>query len=314
LASNKSISKTGGDESTLTIKSSARLTSYSGSSISSVSGTPLNVVIWSDYDGDGNDGGVSLSSNITTHGGDIWIGGSDTVNGTLTWNGLNIGDGGSQGGNGYNWNAIDLSGDQNWNTSGGDIWVRVGDGYSGGFGGIYLSNDINLNTGSGNVIIEADQVGNNKFNITSTGSFSFRPFNNSFHTIYSGLNVTGTLNSGIFTGSDDFAEFKFNSFSSQGGFTIGKASNTENITVSSDINIAGPISIYGGDITLSNSLTASGTMLLQSSGAVTQSAAVSATTLSLQGSGTFTLNDTNNHVNTLTAGTSTQTTGNISYQ
>ncbi|MCG5644949.1 YDG domain-containing protein [Flavobacteriaceae bacterium LSUCC0859] len=100
--------------------------------------------------------------------------------------------------------------------------------------------------------------------------------------------------------------------SSVSGLTIGKPSNTENITISSAQTIAGPISIYGGDITLSNSLTASGTLLLQGSGATTQSAAISATTLSLQGSGTFTLNNSENHVESITAGTATQTTGNIS--
>jgi hypothetical protein len=71
--------------------------------------------------------------------------------------------------------------------------------------------------------------------------------------------------------------------------TLGKISNSSNITVSKNTNLSGPISIYGGDITLSNSVTASGTLLLQGSGATTQSAAVSATTLSLQGSGTFEL-------------------------
>ncbi|MDA9016310.1 autotransporter-associated beta strand repeat-containing protein, partial [Flavobacteriaceae bacterium] len=95
--------------------------------------------------------------------------------------------------------------------------------------------------------------------------------------------------------------------------TLGKISNTSDITVSNNTSISGPISIYGDDITLSNSLTASGTLLLQGSGATTQSAAVSATTLSLQGSGTFTLNDSENHVENMTAGTATQTTGNISF-
>ena len=131
--------------------------------------------------------------------------------------------------------------------------------------------------------------------VNSSGALSLKPFNDSFTSAlsypFTNLDVTNTIS----------------------GLTIGTTSNTANITIANDIEVAGPISIYGGNITLSNSLTASGTLLLQSSGAVTQAAAVSAINLSLQGSGTFTLNNSNNEVENITAGTSTQTTGNISF-
>ncbi|MDB4635617.1 autotransporter-associated beta strand repeat-containing protein, partial [Flavobacteriaceae bacterium] len=146
-----------------------------------------------------------------------------------------------------------------------------------------------------NIIGDVVSVNSNTGGITvnTNGKFSLLPSSDSF-------------SSDISWPISDF------SVSNISGLTIGKETNTSNTTISSDQTVNGPISVYGGDITLSNSVTASGTLLLQGSGATTQSAAISATTLSLQGSGTFTLNNSENHVEYLTAGTATQTTGNIS--
>jgi hypothetical protein len=147
----------------------------------------------------------------------------------------------------------------NISTSNGDILIRAGDGYSSGADGIGLYADVNLNTGTGSITIESDEVvqasANTEFNITSTGEFTFKPFTNSFDSSYSGLNINGSLSSGTFTGSDDFAEFKFNNFANLTGFTIGKSTNTADVTLSSDISIAGPITVYGDDITISSSKT-----------------------------------------------------------
>ncbi|NCV28557.1 MAG: hypothetical protein EBW69_07195, partial [Nitrosomonadales bacterium] len=216
LANTKSISKTGGAESTLTIKSNGMIRG-DGANITSVSGTPLNVVLWSNYDGDDSDGGISLPPKITTYGGDVWMGGSDAENGTSTWNGLTVGDGGSIGGGaGTNASALDLN--ASINTGGGDVWIRAGT--TGSQLGLYTTTNvgdgetpISINSGSGDVIIEADYVTTAQdgaiFEITSTGSFTFKPYADSFSSTYSGLNVQGTLASETFTGSDDFAEFKF---------------------------------------------------------------------------------------------------------
>ena len=265
LASTKSISKTGGAESTLTIKSNGMIRG-DGANITSVSGTPLNVVLWSNYDGDDSDGGISLPPKITTYGGDVWMGGSDAANGTSTWNGLTVGDGGSIGGAvGTNGNALDLN--ASIVTGGGDVWIRAGT--TGSQLGLYTTTNvgdgeipISINSGSGDVIIEADYVTTAQtgaiFEITSTGSFTFKPYANSFSSTYNGLNFQGTLSSGTFTGSDDFAEFKFNNFANLTGFTIGKSTNTADVTLSSAISIAGPITVYGGSIDVNSDLTATG--------------------------------------------------------
>src|SRR6056300_1099058 len=269
LANTKSISKTGGAESTLTIKSNGMIRG-DGANITSVSGTPLNVVLWSNYDGDNSDGGISLAPKITTYGGDVWMGGSDADNGTSTWNGLTVGDGGSIGGGaGTNGNALDLN--ASINTGGGDVWIRVGT--TGSQLALYTTTNvgdgetpISINSGSGDVIIEADYVTTAQtgaiFEITSTGSFTFKPYANSFSSTYSGLNFQGTLASETFTGSDDFAEFKFNNFANLTGFTIGKSTNTSDITLSSAIAIAGPITVYGGSIDVNSNLTATGGNIL----------------------------------------------------
>ena len=147
LWSAASVSKTGGAASTLTIKAVSRIITYAGSTISGSVGSPLNVIFWSDYDGDGGDGGVSSRATIATYGGHVWMGGSDTVNGSEQWNGLTVGDGASVGSFRYNWNAIDFS--ASITTSGGDIWVRTGTGYTagGGLSGITIYSDVYLDTG-----------------------------------------------------------------------------------------------------------------------------------------------------------------------
>ncbi len=69
---------------TLTFKSAAGIT---GSYDINKTGTGLlNVVMWSDSNGDGT-GAVELS-NINTNGGNLWVGGGS---GTTTWNGLDVG-------------------------------------------------------------------------------------------------------------------------------------------------------------------------------------------------------------------------------
>ncbi len=54
-------------------------------------------------------------------------------------------------------------------------------------------------------------------------------------------------------------------------FTFGKSGNTAALTVAANLSVAGPISVYGGDVTLSGSLaaTAAGNILVRSSGVLT---------------------------------------------
>jgi hypothetical protein len=184
--------------------------------------------------------------------------------GTSTWNGLTVGNGGSIGGGaGSNANSLDLNGSVI--TSGGDIWIRAGNGTNDLIGLFSTSyddgeNPIALNALNGDIIIEANEVvagdASALFDISTTGSFTFKSYGDSFDSNYSGLNIQGSLSGTTFTGSDDFAEFKFNNFANLTGFTIGKSNSA--------IAIAGPITVYGGDVTLSANLTAaSGTSLIK---------------------------------------------------
>ena len=76
--------------------------------------------------------------------------------------------------------------------------------------------------------------------------------------------------------------------STLGSLTIGKSTNTTNVTVPAAINIAGPISIYGGQVDVQQSLTAAGAITLKATstdvllgGAITNKAG-SATSLSIE--------------------------------
>lgn len=117
------ITKSAGGDATLTIRANGRVFVWNGDHITSTSGK-LNVVLWSDYNNDG-DGGVSLTGNIITNGGHVWLGGSSSNGGSYTWNGLTVGDGPSVGASGANFNALDLY--SNVTTSGGDFLAWAGD-------------------------------------------------------------------------------------------------------------------------------------------------------------------------------------------
>ena len=95
------------------------------------------------------------------------------------------------------------------------------------------------------------------------------------------------------------------------GVTLGKDGNTQSITVGSAIDIAGPISIYGGTLTLNAKLTASGTNTITLKGGnVTDgtNGFVSAGNLLLLG-GNVALDSTSNAIGTLAA----SGVGNLTY-
>jgi filamentous hemagglutinin family protein len=89
-----------------------------------------------------------------------------------------------------------------------------------------------------------------------------------------------------------------------GGLTLGKRGNTSGVTIANATRIAGPISLYGGDIAINAELTATGnnTITLASSGTVTDgnSGYLSANNLLLSG-GRVTLDNANNTIDTLAA-------------
>lgn len=105
--------------------------------------------------------------------------------------------------------------------------------------------------------------------------------------------------------SGAFSTSAWNFSSNLGGLTIGKSLSSadgtadKNVTVNSAINIAGPVSLYGGNVAVNAALTAS-RVTLKGSGTVSQTGAITATDLLLLG-GNVTLNHASNNVTTLAA-------------
>ncbi|MEY3499193.1 MAG: hypothetical protein RL308_862, partial [Bacteroidota bacterium] len=278
------ISKTAGTG-TLTMQSNGRVNT-SGAITASGTGV-LNVVMWSDFDGDNSGGGVSQSGPITTNGGHVWLGGSNTNGGSYIWKGLTVGDGPSIGGS--NANALDFY--NNITTNGGDCFVWAGNG-NGGTNGIASNGTRVINTGAGNITL-ISSVTSGTIGLTTTGLISLLPNGGSYA---SALTFGGTLTSGNFTfNTSHYNGLVINNLSTVGGLTIGKYTellnsgtavnlgNTSDITISSAATIAGPISIYGGTIVVNGNLnTAAGTtlgdILIKASGDISLASAKSITT------------------------------------
>jgi autotransporter-associated beta strand protein len=257
---NNTISKTAGTG-TLMIQSNGRIAQFGAITASGTS--VLDVVMWSDFDGDNNGGGVSVFGAITTNGGHVWLGGSNSNGGSYIWNGLTVGDGPSIGGS--NANAFDLF--NNVTTNGGDFFAWAGNG-NGGVNGIASNGTWVINTGAGDITFIAPSTsGTIKF--TTTGQISLAPNGGSYP---GALTFGGSLSSDIFTFNTSYYNgLVINNLSTVGGLTIGKysgllssgtpvnLSNSSNITLSSAHTLACPISLYGGALALNANLTTTGT-------------------------------------------------------
>ncbi len=92
-----------------------------------------------------------------------------------------------------------------------------------------------------NVKFIANAISPNVTSVNTTGTFTFEPFGDSFTNALTYPISNITLGNTI------------------SGLTLGKASNTANITFGSATTIAGPITAYGGDLTVSSALTSTGT-------------------------------------------------------
>lgn len=278
IAGNASIFKTAGTG-TLTMQSQDRLNS--GTITASGTGQ-LNVILWSDYDNN-NNGGVGLGS-ITTNGGHFWLGGSNSNGGSYTWNGLTVGDGPSVGSVNNNHNAIDFYGPVS--TSGGDVLVWGGDGYSGGVWGIGVYAGASINAGSGDIVLIADYIQGSDITLTTTGVLSLLPHAGSYA---AAVTWSGSLTSGNFNATGTYDPLIINNFANLGGLTIGLYSlqlsgatpviqgNSSDITISSATSIAGPISFHGGAVTVNAALTctdANAAVLVKASGSATISAGI----------------------------------------
>lgn len=255
ILGNASILKTAGTG-TLTIQSQARLNS--GTVTASGTGV-LNVVLWSDY-GNNNNGGVEVRS-ITTNGGHVWVGGSSSANGSYTWNGLTVGDGPSVGSVNNNYNAIDFWGPVA--TSGGQVLIWGGNGYSSGTSGIGVMAAAAINSGAGNITLIADNIATNDITITSTGVLRLLPDGGSYP---ADITWSGVITSGNFNGSNTFDRININSIASLGGLVIGYYNghlsgstpviqgNTSNITFGTATTVAGGVTLYGTGLTVNQNI------------------------------------------------------------
>ncbi|MFV0335202.1 MAG: filamentous hemagglutinin N-terminal domain-containing protein, partial [Tropicimonas sp.] len=259
LRSTSSIVKSGGTG-TLTMKGNARV--QQNGTISTANGGVLNVVLWSDFDNDNDDGGVSQIGTISTGGGHVWMGGSNSASGSSIWNGLTVGDGPSIGSTGYNDNAIDMFG--NVTTDGGDLFVWGGDSASGAYGIVVDADGANLTLGSGDATFIGDRTtgsGPGNLVLSSTGHLSLAPDAGAY---------TGTLawdHDNLFpnpTLSNVYTRLQVMNMAQLTGLTIGAYDgmsgltfgNTSNVTFTDGASIAGPIHVHGNRINAYNDLTA----------------------------------------------------------
>ncbi|RXJ90478.1 hypothetical protein CRV01_04780 [Arcobacter sp. CECT 8983] len=164
------INKTSGGDAVLTLKAHRNIVfadSYTSltlyGSISS-SSNKLNVVLWSDSDGN-NDGSVWIpkNSSISTNGGNVWIGGGA---GSITWNGVTIGDSYAVGSSFFSdegkaiarGSSINGNINANGSTSGGDIYIKG------------LASQSSYYTSARGVSITGSIITNHQGNITIEGT------------------------------------------------------------------------------------------------------------------------------------------------
>jgi filamentous hemagglutinin family protein len=169
-------------------------------------------------------------------------------------------------------NILSKSGAITLNASAaGDPFTQVA-GYTTTLGSLAGSDVISSNA---NINLTADAVSiGGALVVNTTGNLMVQPYSASFSSALtwplSGLTVASSIS----------------------GLTLGKPGNTANLTVSSAQTVAGPISLFGGNVTLNAALTASGTntITLDASGSTTEGASgnVTATNLLLNGSGSYT--------------------------
>jgi hypothetical protein len=101
-----------------------------------------------------------------------------------------------------------------------------------------------ITSSTANVKLIANAISPNVTSINTSGTFTFEPFGNSF------TNPITYPISNITFGS------------TVSGLTLGKATNTQNITIGGATSIAGPITAYGGSIAVTAAISASGDILL----------------------------------------------------
>ncbi|MBU3637236.1 autotransporter-associated beta strand repeat-containing protein, partial [Polynucleobacter sp. es-MAR-4] len=224
-----------------------------------------------------------------------------TVNGSITFNGT------AGTGTARTFGGIQVDGGiANITSTRGDVeFIGIANASGNGIvnaGTLNLGGDGTTNS-SGNVTLTADVIGaNGTYNLRNTG------------------NVTIQSNGSSFGSAFDWNS-RFALTGNKAGLTIGKTTNTQNVTVSTDTSVAGPINIYGGNIAINSGLTTSNTttgniglvgnvsgaanlalasgrtLTVNQSGASTYSGCISGTTAQFikAGAGALTLSGTNTY-------------------
>ena len=118
---------------------------------------------------------------------------------------------------------------------------------------------------SSNVVLETNGFSMSNTTVDCSGSFTVRPSSDNFPSAFSWPLANLTLTSSV------------------GGFTIGKTTNTSDITIASATTISGPVTLYGGNINLNQNINTSGATALgdifcKASGNITQASGTLITT------------------------------------
>jgi hypothetical protein len=178
------------------------------------------------------------------------------------------------------------------------VAVQVIGGQTSGPSKINLGRGGSVTSSTSDVFITGDNIAlaASGIAINTTGKVTIEPSSNSFATELTypinNLSIANTIT----------------------GLTLGKSTNTQNITIGAATTIPGPISVFGGTIAINAATTATNsTINLTASTAVTQTGAITATNLGLAGAGNFTLTNTSNAVGTLAGGTSGSRLGSLSF-
>jgi len=323
ISNNVNILKSSGADASLTFKAQHSITMESRSIIESSTGK-LDVVFWSDSDGNGAGDiffGASNSyadpASIQTGGGNLWLGGGS---GTATWNGLTVGDGyaigdvtRTIGGSFTHTNGITIQ-STIINTAGGHIKMmakgKSGDSPSIYSGGMYLLGTGSMNSGGGDIEITAlAQTGTgNKYGLYNLGPYTFAPGAGDL-TITGDASASAASSGASFTGRGVFLWSGVNEIVSTGNITLNgvksSASGTFGIDVRTPITTTGGDIIINGDaLNLGSTLSSSDIIKFTANNPTTNTQTITANTVRLLGSsGSYNFNNTSNSVSNLTANT-----------
>ena len=193
---------------------------------------------------------VGNTSGVTSAGTSLAINlGTTTLQATGQGGGILLN--GTSGGTGTGYeHGVDLAGSSLFAASGPIVVIssNPNSGSSSNYANLYLGGNNffgtnNATSSSANVTLRADAltVSGTNNNISTAGTLTIEPLNNSF------------------TSALTFPISNLNLGSSISGLTIGKLGNGADITIGTATSIAGPITIYGGNLTLNAGLTGTAT-------------------------------------------------------